>query len=163
LHRLRRHRPEQHCNRWLIRKLLISGPKNLSRAYYPPGLPDGLFSNQKSLFAYILEGLIRESVNIFYDHLVYFRAIWNNLWQFGKVCGHLVHFPHFGMFGPRKIWQLCYPHWRTPDIMSPLSDNGAGLGVRLSCRVRSLQSTEFWVSCTLHQGDQMSFWKNRPT
>jgi hypothetical protein len=21
------------------------------------------------------------------------------------VCGHLVYFLHFGMFGPRKIWQ----------------------------------------------------------
>jgi hypothetical protein len=23
----------------------------------------------------------------------------------GTVCGHLVYFSHFGMFGPRKIWQ----------------------------------------------------------
>jgi hypothetical protein len=28
-----------------------------------------------------------------------------NLWQFGTACSHLVHFSHFGMFGPRKIWQ----------------------------------------------------------
>jgi hypothetical protein len=32
-------------------------------------------------------------------------AIWYNLWPFGIVCGHLVYFSHFGMFGPRKIWQ----------------------------------------------------------
>jgi hypothetical protein len=44
---------------------------------------------------------------------VYFMTIWNILWPFGIifgrlvkfVCGHLVYFSHFGMFGPRKIWQ----------------------------------------------------------
>jgi hypothetical protein len=43
---------------------------------------------------------------------VYFMTIWNNLRPFGIiygnngiVCGHLVYFSHFGMFGPRKIWQ----------------------------------------------------------
>jgi hypothetical protein len=34
-------------------------------------------------------------------------AIWYNLWPFGIVCGHLLHFSQFGMFGPRKIWQTC--------------------------------------------------------
>jgi hypothetical protein len=33
-------------------------------------------------------------------------AIQYNLWPFGIVCGHLVHSYHFGMFEPRKIWQL---------------------------------------------------------
>jgi hypothetical protein len=42
---------------------------------------------------------------IFYDHLEYFTAIWHNVWPFGIVCGHLVYFSRFGMFGPRKIWQ----------------------------------------------------------
>jgi hypothetical protein len=41
--------------------------------------------------------------------LVYFiqfyTAIWYNLWHFGIVCGHLVYFCPFGMFGPGKIWQ----------------------------------------------------------
>jgi hypothetical protein len=32
-------------------------------------------------------------------------AILHNLWQFGKACGHLVYFYHFGTFGPIKIWQ----------------------------------------------------------
>jgi hypothetical protein len=54
-----------------------------------------------------LEGLGMENVVIFYDHLEYFLVIWYNLWLFGIVCGHLVHFSHFGMFGPRKIWQPC--------------------------------------------------------
>jgi hypothetical protein len=35
----------------------------------------------------------------------YFTAICYNLWPFGIVCGHLVIFPRFGKFGPRKIWQ----------------------------------------------------------
>jgi hypothetical protein len=39
--------------------------------------------------------------------LEYFMAIWHNAWQFGIVCGRLVYFSHFGMFGPRKIWQPC--------------------------------------------------------
>jgi hypothetical protein len=34
-------------------------------------------------------------------------AIWYKLWQFGIVFGHLVYFSHFGMFGPRTIWQPC--------------------------------------------------------
>jgi hypothetical protein len=42
---------------------------------------------------------------IFYDHLEYFMAICYNLWPFGIVCGHLLYFSQFGMFGPRKIWQ----------------------------------------------------------
>jgi hypothetical protein len=55
----------------------------------------------------LLEGLRMENVGIFYDHLKYFMAIWYHLWPFGIVCGYLVYFSHFGMFGPRKIWQPC--------------------------------------------------------
>jgi hypothetical protein len=47
------------------------------------------------------------NVGIFYDHLEYFTDIWYNLWPFGIVCGHLLCFSQFGMFGPRKIWQPC--------------------------------------------------------
>jgi hypothetical protein len=36
---------------------------------------------------------------------VYLMTIWNNLWPFGIVCGHLVKFSLFGLFGPRRIWQ----------------------------------------------------------
>jgi hypothetical protein len=35
-------------------------------------------------------------------------AIWYNLWPFCIVCGHLVYFLRFRMFGPRKIWQPWY-------------------------------------------------------
>jgi hypothetical protein len=40
-----------------------------------PGLPDGLFSDQKSQFGYILEGLAMEDFGVFYIHLGYFMAI----------------------------------------------------------------------------------------
>jgi hypothetical protein len=35
-----------------------------------PGLPDGLFLDQKSQFGYILEGLGMENVGIFFSRLV---------------------------------------------------------------------------------------------
>jgi hypothetical protein len=47
------------------------------------------------------------NVGIFYDHLENFMAIWYNLWPFGIVCRHLVHFSQFGVFGPRNMWQPC--------------------------------------------------------
>jgi hypothetical protein len=40
-----------------------------------PGLPDGPFSNQKSRFWYILEGLALEVVGLLYGHLDYLTAI----------------------------------------------------------------------------------------
>jgi hypothetical protein len=49
------------------------------------GLPDGLFSNQKSQFVYILVGLGMENMVIFYDYLEYFKAIWYNFWPLGIV------------------------------------------------------------------------------
>jgi hypothetical protein len=42
-------------------------------------LPDGLFSNQKSQFGQIFEGLGLENVDIFYEHLEYFTDIWDIL------------------------------------------------------------------------------------
>jgi hypothetical protein len=44
-----------------------------------PGLPDGLFSNQKYQFGSILEGLRLENVDIFYGHSEYFTDIWDSL------------------------------------------------------------------------------------
>jgi hypothetical protein len=46
-----------------------------------------------------------ENVDIFYDLLEYFSAIWYYLWPFGIIWGYLVYFSRFGMFGPRRIWQ----------------------------------------------------------
>jgi hypothetical protein len=68
-------------------------------------LPDGLAKDLKYQFWYILEGQGLKNVSIFHANLVYFMAIWNNLWPFGIVSGHLVYFSSYGMFGPRKIWQ----------------------------------------------------------
>jgi hypothetical protein len=42
-------------------------------------LPDGFFSNQKSIFGKILEGPRLEIVVIFYGHLEYFTDIWDIL------------------------------------------------------------------------------------
>jgi hypothetical protein len=54
---------------------------------------------------------------IFYDHLVYFTAIGNILWQFGIFCGNLVYFSPFWYFGPRKIWQPWRPLRPTACIL----------------------------------------------
>jgi hypothetical protein len=43
-----------------------------------------------------------EYVSIFYEHFVYFTAIWSILLLFGVFCGHLVYFPHFGMLHKGK-------------------------------------------------------------
>jgi hypothetical protein len=43
------------------------------------GLPDGLFSDQKSQFGSNLEGIGMENVVMFYDHLEYFKVMWYNL------------------------------------------------------------------------------------
>jgi hypothetical protein len=42
-------------------------------------LPDGLFSNQKSLFGKNVQSLRLENVDIFYGHLEYFMDIWDIL------------------------------------------------------------------------------------
>jgi hypothetical protein len=49
------------------------------------GLPDGLFSNQKSQFGSIFDSLRLENVDIFYGRLEYLRT-------FGDFYDHLVHF-----------------------------------------------------------------------
>jgi hypothetical protein len=58
-----------------------------------PGLPDGIFPNQKSQFGHILEGLALEDVGMFYGLLAYFAAIWYVVRPFGVFYGHLVYFP----------------------------------------------------------------------
>jgi hypothetical protein len=45
----------------------------------PPGLPDGLFSNQKSQFGKNFLGLRLDIVDIFYGHLECFMDIWDIL------------------------------------------------------------------------------------
>jgi hypothetical protein len=57
---------------------------------YRPGMPDGLYSKQKSQFA--SEGIILENVDIFYGHLEYFTEIWDILRKCGIFYGHFIHF-----------------------------------------------------------------------
>jgi hypothetical protein len=66
------------------------------------------FQTQNANFGKIWRALEWKILLYFYAHLEYFTAIWFNLWPFGIVCGHLVYFLRFGMFGPRKIWQPCH-------------------------------------------------------
>jgi hypothetical protein len=53
---------------------------------FQAGLPDGIFSNQKSQFGNILDVLGMEKVGIFYGHKEYITVIWYILyiviWQF---------------------------------------------------------------------------------
>jgi hypothetical protein len=70
-----------------------------------PGLPDGLFSDQKSQFREILEGLAMEDVGVFYGHLVHFMVFCYILLTVCIVRGNLVYFSPFWYFAPRKIWQ----------------------------------------------------------
>jgi hypothetical protein len=71
------------------------------------GLPDGLFSNQKSQFGSILEVPAMEDAGTFYDNLVYFTQILYIFWPFGIVYGHYVYFSPVWYVVLRKIWQPC--------------------------------------------------------
>jgi hypothetical protein len=58
--------------------------------YSEPGLPDGLFSNQKSQFLVNFGGssngkswYILRPFGLFYSHLKYFMASWYILWSLG--------------------------------------------------------------------------------
>jgi hypothetical protein len=49
--------------------------------------------------------LAMEDVGIFYNHLVYFMAVWYILWQFCLFYGYFVYFPPFWYVVARLIWQ----------------------------------------------------------
>jgi hypothetical protein len=65
-------------------------------------LPDGLFSNQKSKFGQIWEGLAMEDVGVFCRHLVHFRFYCYILWTFGIVRGNLAYYSSFGILYQEK-------------------------------------------------------------
>jgi hypothetical protein len=71
------------------------------------GLPDGIFSNQKSQFGQILEGLGMKKDGIFFGHLKYITAIWYIFWPFGNLLAVWHLFPPFWYTVSRKIWQPC--------------------------------------------------------
>jgi hypothetical protein len=65
------------------------------------GLPGGFFEAKNPNLGIFWSALE-------WKMLVYFKVNRDNLWQFGIVSGHLVYFSRFGMFGPRKFWQLWF-------------------------------------------------------
>jgi hypothetical protein len=70
------------------------------------GLPDALFTNPKSRFGQILEGLAMEGAGMVHVTLVCFMAIWYILWPFGVFYVFILSFPRFGRYVvQRKIWQ----------------------------------------------------------
>jgi hypothetical protein len=70
--------------------------------HFPAGLPDGIFSNQKSQFGLILECLTMKDVGNFYGHSVYFTAISYILLPFSIFNGHFGISSHFGMLYQEK-------------------------------------------------------------
>jgi hypothetical protein len=64
------------------------------------GLPDGIFSYQKSQFGYISERLGMENVDIFYGHLEYIEAIWYMLWYILRSLG--MYIPRFWYIASKK-------------------------------------------------------------
>jgi hypothetical protein len=71
--------------------------------HFKAGLPDGFFSNQRSQFGKILEGLAMGNLGTFYNHLVYVKAIGNIFWPFGIFCGNLVYFVGIWYIFPRFV------------------------------------------------------------
>jgi hypothetical protein len=67
------------------------------------GLPDGIFSNQKSQFGCIFQGLGMENVGTY----MYFMVIWYILLPFGTFCGLLTNFSRIWYVVPIKIWPPC--------------------------------------------------------
>jgi hypothetical protein len=57
-----------------------------------PGLPDGMFSNQKIPIWVNFGGNCNVDVGIFHGFLAYFTGIWLILRTFGIFHGHLVYF-----------------------------------------------------------------------
>jgi hypothetical protein len=56
---------------------MINLPSHANK--YQPGLPVGLFSNQKSQFGKYFQCPRLENVDIFYGHFEYFMDIWDIL------------------------------------------------------------------------------------
>jgi hypothetical protein len=109
-------------------------------------LPDGLFSNQKIPIWVNFGGSFNGKCWYFYDHLEYFTAIWYILWQFVIVCGNLVYFSRFGMFGPRKIWQPCCnsrsSDWLQPVVVASIDAARCQHNKQTDFKVRSAQGTK---------------------
>jgi hypothetical protein len=62
-------------NSCVPKKTSLASKSNLAKTTLTAGLPDGTFSNQKSQFGQILEGLRMENFGIFYALLEYITYI----------------------------------------------------------------------------------------
>jgi hypothetical protein len=72
-------------------------------------LPDGLFSNQKSEFRHILEGLVLKKVGILlYGHFEYITAIWYIFGPFGNIVAIWYISPCFGILNKEKSGNPAY-------------------------------------------------------
>jgi hypothetical protein len=85
----------------------------------------------------------------FYDHLVYFVAIWYNLWTFG------IFFP-FWYVVPRKIWQPCselHPFFIASDLDVTGFQGYDGNDQSLECKQNTPtpSPSKKWALCTIHK------------
>jgi hypothetical protein len=87
-----------------------------------PGLPDAIFSYQKSQFGNILEGFGFKNVVIFYSRWVF-------LLSFGILNGQYIYFvvswytfERFGLLHQEKIWQPCRVQFSGDAILGAGAD-----------------------------------------
>jgi hypothetical protein len=69
---------------WKMLKLMQFWDATKMDLHSQPGLPDGIFSNQKSWFRRVLQW------KMLYGRLVNFTAIWYSMWLFGIFYGYWV-------------------------------------------------------------------------
>jgi hypothetical protein len=84
-------------------------------------LPGGIFSNQKSLLWYILEGLGMENYGTYYGHLEYFMSICIFCDHFEYFVVFLVYISQFWYVAPRNIRQPCLSPSSKAYLLSSLS------------------------------------------
>jgi hypothetical protein len=94
--------------------------QRLARNGEGAGLPDGSFSNQKSQFGQILEGLGMEKAGIFFGYFEYIKAIWHMVGPFGNLMAIWYLFPRFGI--------LCQDKSGNPE------KGGGGVASALYCK-----------------------------
>jgi hypothetical protein len=93
------------CPRLLNKKQTADKLKGYLRG---PGLPDGILSDKKSQYGYILECLGIENVGILHiwSFFNFSRPFGINYGPFGIIfCARLVYLSPFWYVLPRKIWQ----------------------------------------------------------
>jgi hypothetical protein len=84
-----------------LTKKLAALLTEMLRPAFKAGLPDGIFSNQKSQFDYILRASDWKFLVNNYGRSEYWIIIWNILWPFGLFCGLLIYFIPFRYVVPR--------------------------------------------------------------